>query len=232
MKLTNYRNLAAALALAGVCPFSAAADTAIPDVAPAASADSVVTAVVTTVVTVDDVSSDSTVTEKTGNRQKDVPDPFMSQGALGHFTWGVDIGSGVDLTSHDMTGFCMSACVGYKGHWMRFAGVGLEVMSMMNNSSRLCPIYAMARTSFSPARRQCFLEARAGVSVNSIMPYRTQTDFYGALGVGFTLAHSRKFSSHVVLRGTVIPMKGVDYEGGRALNYVLAYACIGLGCAF
>ena len=29
-------------------------------------------------------------------------DPFITQGALGHFTWGVDLGGGVDLTSHDM----------------------------------------------------------------------------------------------------------------------------------
>lgn len=159
-------------------------------------------------------------------------DPFTEQGAIGHFTWGADIGSGVDLTAHDMTGFNMSACIGYKGRWVRFAGIGAEVTSVMNNSSRLCPLYVMARSSFSPCHRLCFMEVRAGVSFNSIMQYKTQTDFYSSVGVGLTLAHSRKFSSHVTLRGTVIPLSPVIDETGRHLNYVLAYACIGLGCAF
>lgn len=161
------------------------------------------------------------------------PDPFTEQGALGHFTWGVDIGSSVDLTAHDMTGFNMAACVGYKGRWLRFAGVGAEVTSVMNNSSRLCPVYVMARSSFSPYHRLCFMELRAGVSFSSVMELPTQTDFYGSAGVGLTLAHSRKFTSHVVLRGTVIPLRPVTDDMGRKhLNYVLAYACIGLGCAF
>ena len=160
-------------------------------------------------------------------------DPFTEQGALGHFTWGADLGSGVDLTAHDMTGFQISACFGYKGRWVRFAGLGVELMSMMNNSSRLTPVYAMVRTSFSPWHRLCFMELRAGISMSSIHQFKTQTDLYGSLGLGLTLAHSRKFSSHVVLRATAVPLKPVtDNEGFRQLNYVLAYACIGLGCAF
>lgn len=159
-------------------------------------------------------------------------DAFRENGAIGHFTWGVDIGSGVDLTSHDMTMFELGACFGYKGSWMRFAGIGASIVSMMNNSSRCYPVYGMLRTSFSRYHRLCFMEVQAGVSFNSILDYKQQTDFYGSLGIGLTLAHSRKFTSHVVLRGVFMPLSPVEVDGVRHLTYDIGYACIGIGCAF
>lgn len=167
----------------------------------------------------------------TTDRRK-LPDPFTENGSMGHFTWGVDLGSGVDLTSHDMTMFELGGVFGYKGRWLRFAGVGATIMSMMDNSSRCYPVYAMVRTSFSPYHRLCFLEVKGGVSFNSILEYGNQTGFYGSIGIGLTLAHSRKFSSHVVLRGIFMPLKPVELEGVRYLNYDLGYAAIGIGCAF
>lgn len=169
--------------------------------------------------------------ETAGNNQVS-GDAFRENGAIGHFTWGVDLGSGVDLTSHDMTMFELGACFGYKGSWMRFAGIGATIVSMMNNSSRCYPVYGMLRTSFSRYHRLCFMEVQAGVSFNSILDYKQQTDFYGSLGIGLTLAHSRKFTSHVVLRGVFMPLSPVDIDGVRHLTYDIGYACIGIGCAF
>lgn len=176
-----------------------------------------------------------TTAETTDRHNKKTPeknDPFISDGAIGHFTWGVDLASGVDLTARDMTMANISGCFGYKGGIMRFAGIGAAIISMMNNSSRCYPVYAMARTTFSRAKKPCFLEAKAGISFNSILNHKSTTDFYGSLGVGFTLAHSRKFSSHVVLSAICMPLKSVTTPEGHALGYTLAYASIGLGCAF
>ena len=160
------------------------------------------------------------------------PDPFGANGSLKHFTWGVELGSGLDLTAHDMTMFEISAAFGYKNEWVRFAGVGASILSMMNNSSRCYPVYAMVRTSFTPYFSPCFLEARAGASFNSLLNYGSQTDFYGSLGVGFTLAHSRKFTSHIVLRGVVMPLRPVTVDDRRYLDYTVAYASLAIGCAF
>lgn len=167
-----------------------------------------------------------------GEQRVRKPDPFISDGAIGHFTWGVDLASGVDLTARDMTMVNISGCFGYKGGIMRFAGVGAAIISMMNNSSRCYPVYAMARTTFSRTKKPCFLEVKAGVSFNSILDYKSTTDFYGSLGVGFTLAHSRKFSSHLLLSAVYMPLKSITTPDGNALGYTLAYASIGLGCAF
>jgi len=160
------------------------------------------------------------------------PDAFAHKGVLGHFTWGVDLSSGVDVTAHDMTMMDLGASFGYKGGILRFAGVGASIVSMMNNSSRCYPVYAMARTSFTPAHRLCFMEVKAGVSFNSILEYKSQTDLYGSLGIGLTLAHSRKFTSHVILRAVYMPLSPVEIDGVKHLNYHLGYAAIGIGCAF
>ena len=174
----------------------------------------------------------STATAATQPSKKLQRDPFTENGSMGHFTWGVDLGSGVDLTAHNMTMFELGGVFGYKGRWLRFAGVGASIMSMMDNSSRCYPVYAMLRTSFSPYHRLCFLEVKGGVSFNSILTYKSQTGFYGSLGIGLTLAHSRKFSSHVILRGIFMPLSPVEVDGVRQLNYDLGYASIGIGCAF
>ena len=96
-------------------------------------------------------------------------DPFGQSGKPAHFTWGVDLGSGVDLTARDMTMFELSAGFGYKNPWIRFAGVGASILTMMNNSSRCYPVYAMLRTSFSPYFRRCFLEVKTGISFSSLL---------------------------------------------------------------
>lgn len=174
-----------------------------------------------------------TNSQKPPKTQTEKPrDPFGQSGTPPHFTWGVDLGSGVDLTTHDMTMFELSAGLGYKNPWVRFAGVGASILTMMNNSSRCYPVYAMLRTSFSPYFQRCFLEVKAGVSFSSILDYGTQNNLFGSLGLGITLAHSSKFSSHVVLRGVAIPLKKVIVDNESRLGYTIAYASIGIGCAF
>lgn len=187
---------------------------------------------VSTLVVTDTVTSPVVAETPRPKPRPDQPDPFITNGAMGHFTWGVDLGSGVDVTSHNMTMFELGANFGYKGGWMRFVGVGAAIASMMDNSSRCYPVFAMARTSFSPRQQLCFMELKAGVSFNSILDYPSQTDFYGSLGVGFTLAHSRKFSSHVILRAIYMPLSPIEIDDRMHLDYHLGYAAIGIGCAF
>lgn len=125
---------------------------------------------------------------------------------LGHFTWGIDAGSAIDLTANDMTSVNIHGYFGYKGSWMRFIGVGAGINTMISNSSRAYPIYGMLRTSFSRRPQLCFMDLRAGISVNNMMNYPSQTDFYGSIGVGVTLAHGRKFSSHIIVSYDFMPV--------------------------
>lgn len=174
------------------------------------------------------------------------PDPFIGEGFMGHFTWGVDASAAIDLTARDMSNIDFSAHFGYKTSGIRFLGIGAGIMSMIDNQSYSYPIYAMLRTTFSAEPKVCFLEARGGIAINKILNDRQTTNPYASLGVGFTLTHSRKFSSHIVLRGIFMPLgerksyapleDGADPDIEPPLitsaGYNLWFASIGIGCAF
>lgn len=129
------------------------------------------------------------------------------ESTLGHFTWGADLGSSVDLTGNDMTSLDIHGCFGYKGPGVRLAGIGAGINSMMNNASRCYPVYAILRTSFTREPQLCFLDLRLGVSFNNILNYKSQTDFYGTIGAGITLAKGKKFSSHIIVSYNFMPIR-------------------------
>lgn len=128
---------------------------------------------------------------------------------LGHFTWGADLGSAVDLTANDMTNIDINGYFGYKGPWTRLTGIGAGIISMIGNSSRCYPVYAIFRSSFTREPSLCFLDLRLGVSFNNILEYKSQTDFFGSIGIGITLAKGKKFSSHIVLAYTFMPLRSI-----------------------
>lgn len=190
-----------------------------------------------------------------------IPSPAMvpeakveKESKLGHFTWGADAGSAVDLTGNDMTSIDLHGYFGYKGGALRILGVGAGINTMINNSSRCYPVYALLRTSFSTRPQLCFLDLRAGVSFNNILTYKSQTDFYGSLGIGITLASGKKFSSHIILSYNFMPIRnftvysevpadlpGENFEGDTPPTTIvehsesfpdLHYAAIRIGCSF
>ena len=174
---------------------------------------------------------------------------------LGHFTWGADIGSSVDLTANDMTSVDIHGCFGYKGHWMRFAGLGAGINSMLSNASRCYPVYALLRTSFSSRPQLCFLDLRLGISINNILNYSSQTDFYCSIGLGVTLAKGKKFASHIIISYNFMPVRpytiltevpvtdspGEVFEGDPVATTTIAtrhsfpdlhFAAVRIGCSF
>lgn len=191
-----------------------------------------------------------------------IPSPAMAPEAtvnpdsdLGHFTWGADLGSSVDLTANDMTSVDLHGYFGYKGHWVRFAGVGAGINSMLGNASRCYPLYAMFRTSFSSQPQLCFLDLRLGASINNILNFSSQTNFYGSLGLGVTLAKGKKFSSHIIVSYNFMPTRpytvysevpvtdspGEVFEGETPATTTVAskysfpdlhFAAIRIGCSF
>ena len=174
---------------------------------------------------------------------------------LGHFTWGADLGSSVDLTANDMTSIDIHGYFGYKSHWLKFAGVGAGINTMMSNASRCYPVYALLRTSFSSRPQLCFLDLRLGISINNILNHSSQTDFYGSVGLGVTLAKGKKFASHIIISYTFMPVRpytiftevpatdslGEVFEGDQVATTTVAtrhsfpdlhFAAVRIGCSF
>lgn len=144
----------------------------------------------------------------TGHHDTVAPEVALAkEPTLGHFTWGAEIGSSVDLTGNDMTSLDLHAQFGYKGNYVRMAGIGAGINSAMDNSSRSYPVYAIFRSSFTRDPKFCFMDLRLGVVFNNILDFPSQRDLYGSLGIGFTLAKGKKFSSHIILAYTFMPVK-------------------------
>lgn len=127
--------------------------------------------------------------------------------ASSHFSWGADIGSSIDMTGQDLTAINLDASFGYKGDYIRFAGLGAGIKMMVSNSSRCYPVYAMFRSSFTRRPSLCFAQLKLGISFNNFYTDIYRRDLYSNIGLGFTLATGRSFSSHIVLAYEFIPIK-------------------------
>ncbi len=115
------------------------------------------------------------------------------------FAWGVEAGSSIDLTSNDLSTLNLDAYFGYRNSWIDMLGVGAGIRVMLSNSGRSFPIYGMLRTNFRKTPSLCFMDLRAGYIVNNVNDVKSHTNLYLAPGVGFNLAHSKKFTSYVIL---------------------------------
>ncbi|MBD5258290.1 MAG: hypothetical protein HDS52_06355 [Barnesiella sp.] len=149
-----------------------------------------------------------------------------------HFTWGASLGSSIDMTGQDMTAIDIDAFVGYKGDYIRFAGIGAGIRMMVSNSSRSYPIYGMLRTSFTRNPSFLYLEVKGGVGLNNLYTNVYQRKFIGGLAVGFTLAHSRTFSSNFSLGYEYMPLSPATIEGTDTHFHDIHYAAIRIGASF
>lgn len=152
---------------------------------------------------------------------------------LSHFTWEADIGSGIELNGNNMSSVLIDAGFGYKNDFINFAGVGAGINVMLNNGSRLFPVYAMLRTGFRPRPTIVFFDLRAGCSFNSIDNSTSQVGFFGSAGVGFNLATGRTFKSYIIAGYSYTGLQSyTDKSGQRQDLSDINAAVIRLGISF
>lgn len=115
------------------------------------------------------------------------------------FTWGADAGASIDMTDNDMSTVDFDIYFGMRRRWIDFLGIGVGADIMVSNSCRSFPLYAAFRTNFVNRPTIAFWDLRLGVALNYLEHNHQQTGLYGFTGVGFNLARSRRFSSHILL---------------------------------
>lgn len=188
--------------------------------------DNVTTVVIST--TTETQSTSGSTADTTADLAKQIPDtPFVR-----HFTWGASLGSSIDMTGQDMTAIDIDAFFGYKGDYLRFAGIGAGIRMMVSNSSRSYPVYAMLRTSFTKSPSLLYLEIKGGVGFNNLYTDVYQRNFIGGIALGFTLAHSRTFSSNFSLGYEYMPLSDGNLDGVNTRFKDLHYASIRIGASF
>lgn len=135
---------------------------------------------------------------QTEQRESIFPQKSLSL-ALSHFTWGADIGGSIDLDSNDMSTFDADVNFGYKNKYIRIIGVGAGIHRAFGNGNTFIPIYFLFRSSFRSRPSLCFFNLRAGYSFNTIRESPMFGDISASIGIGFNLAMSRRFMSHIIL---------------------------------
>ncbi len=147
------------------------------------------------------------------------------------FTWGVEVGSGIDMGGDNMSNLNLAALIGYRTSWINFAGVGLGIDMMMSNSCRSFPIYGMIRSSFAEKPKLFFAEMRAGVALNQATDVPDRTNLFLQPGAGIYLATGKTFASYITLSYTYNAM---TFYGDKkdTLVHGLNMATLSLGVTF
>lgn len=152
--------------------------------------------------------------------------------SFSHFTWGVDVGSSIDLGGNDMSTFDAEAMFGYKNSFWKTLGVGAGVHKAFGNEYTFVPVYALLRTSFRNKPSLFFLDARAGYSFNTIADTGSQGGFIFSLGAGINLAIYKGINSHIIVSYSYYGLKkatdaAVPYDGNN-----IDYAMLRIGVSF
>ena len=147
------------------------------------------------------------------------------------FTWGVEVGSGIDMGGDNMSTLNLAALIGYRTSWINFAGVGLGIDMMMSNSCRSFPIYGMIRSSFAEKPKLFFAEMRAGVALNQATDVPDRTNLFLQPGAGIYLATGKTFASYITLSYTYNAMTFYG-EKKDTLVHGLNMATLSLGVTF
>ncbi len=142
-----------------------------------------------------------------------------------HFTWGVDVGSSIDLGGNDMSTFDAEAIFGYKNSFWQTLGVGAGVRKAFDNEYTFIPVFANIRTSFRKQPSLFFFDGRVGYSFNTLGNSGSQGGVIFSVGCGINLSVSKSMRSHIILSYSYYGLKkaednSVPYEGEN-INYAM-----------
>lgn len=117
----------------------------------------------------------------------------------GRFRWGADVGTTIDMTGQDASSYDISISLGFSRKWINFLGFGAKACFAVGNSSRAFPLFLNFRTNFKNTPSVVFWDLKGGVALNYPGDNRSHVGAYAATGVGFYLARSSTFSSHILV---------------------------------
>ena len=148
-----------------------------------------------------------------------------------HFIWGAEAGTGIDMGGDNMSTINLRALLGYSGPYIEVAGIGAGVDMVMSNSTRMYPVYAHLRSSFTRKPSLLFGDLRGGIAFNQIPSVGERRNFFLQPGVGIHLATGATFSSYLTLSYTY---NSLSFYGDKADSIIhgLNLATIAIGVTF
>lgn len=148
------------------------------------------------------------------------------------FTWGTAVGTSIDMTGNDMASMDVSLNVGMRKGWINFLGVGAEACFAVSNSCRFFPVYVHFQTNFTNRPTIAFWDLKLGGSFNSLEGDINQSALYAYTGVGFNLARSAKFATHLSVGYTFRQRRNLRYADRLEVLDDLHCATVKIGVEF
>lgn len=149
-----------------------------------------------------------------------------------HFSWGLEIGSSVDVTGYDLTTFNADGCFGYRNSMLKMVGLGFGVHRAFGNGNAFVPVYAILRTSLRTKPTPIFLDIRAGYSFNTISNEHYRGGFQMSFGLGYTLTSRSRVSSHITAGYGYYHINATQTQHlNMGINHA-DYAIVGFGVTF
>lgn len=116
-----------------------------------------------------------------------------------HFSWGVEVGSSIDATGHDMSTFNIDVMLGYKNAYIKMLGIGAGVHRSVHFGNNFIPVYGVIRTSFRKKPSLFFLDIQAGYSFNTVEHSSIFGDMTSSIGLGINLSQTSRAKSYILL---------------------------------
>lgn len=135
-----------------------------------------------------------------------------TKGAPSGFTWGANVGGSIDMSCHNQSSFDLDVNLGYRSPLIRLVGINLGARMMTSDGNRSFPLAAILRTSFTNRPALCFWELQAGAALNYLEHNQSQTGLFMSTGIGFNLAMSHNFQSHIILSYAYYNRRDYQYK--------------------
>ncbi len=116
-----------------------------------------------------------------------------------HLMITTELGSSIDLGSHDMSTFDIDIAGAYTNDFIRAAGIGVGVHRSFGSNNTFIPVYALFQSSFTRKPSLLFASIKVGYSFSAVGDAAMFGDTSAIVGLGVNLAMKRSFRSHIIL---------------------------------
>ncbi|MDE6273113.1 MAG: hypothetical protein K2M31_08935 [Muribaculaceae bacterium] len=165
------------------------------------------------IITVTKVMSDSTIVTSTFTdrilaeefaRSRDLVPPQADDSGIkpnemSKIMFGLELGTGLDLSSTDMSTFNADFLVGYRHKFIQLLGFGAGIHKSLGTRDAFIPLYGVFRTGFSSRPTLAFMHISIGYSFNTISHSPMFGDTTAMIGAGINLVRKPRFQSNIII---------------------------------
>lgn len=113
--------------------------------------------------------------------------------------FGLEFGTGLDLSGTDMSTFNADFLVGYRHKVISLLGFGAGIHKSLGTRDCFIPLYAVFRTGFTARPTLAFMHLSLGYSFNTVSHSPMFGDTTATVGAGINLVQKPRFQSNIIL---------------------------------